>query len=225
MSSILQTLDERIKANEESSSLTENTQQTKTLSFKSTDFTQLINELTKTKNDGNSLYKQKKYDDAIKIYKQGIENFYKESTKVNVEIGHNKQSEEVLLLFKKNLANTALSYYKQGKFEESIQYDLKLIQYDSKYDRAFIRLFKAYKKLNKLAQAVYFSNIFLKFDENVKSKYKNINEEINAAKVKLEKLQNKQKEGVKINLIKIISPIFVLLIAVIMFSLFKKNKK
>lgn len=230
MSSNLPIIDEEIKEKEKLPSLnslikTEKIEQTNITSFKTTDFTILIKELTNSKNEGNSLYKQKKYDDAIKIYKQGVETFNKDSTKVNIEIGYNKQSEEVLLLFKKNLANIALSYYKQGKFEKSIEYDLKIIRYDSKYDRSYIRLFKAYKKLNKLNQAVFFANIFLKFDEITKNKYKNINEEIKDTKNKLEKLQNKEKKKIKFNIIKMIAPIIVLLISIIIFFFFKKSKK
>ena len=230
MSSGLPTLDQEIKTKEKFSTLNniiknEKPEKTSIRSFKTTNFTKLIEELTKTKNDGNSLYKQKKYEEAIKIYKQGIEAFNKEATKVNEEIGYNKQSEEVILLFKKNLANTALSYYKQGKFEDSIQYDLKVIEYDPKYDRSFIRLFKVYRKLNKLNQAIFFGNIFLKFDKKTQNKYKNINEEISATKNTLEKLQRKENEEIKMNIIKIIAPAIILLIAVILFFVFKKRNK
>ena len=230
MSSSLPTLDEEIKTKEKLSTLNniiknEKTEETSIRSFKTTNFTKLIEELTKTKNDGNSLYKQKKYEEAIKIYKQGIEAFNKEATKVNEEIGYNKQSEEVILLFKKNLANTALSYYKQGKFEDAIQYDLKVIEYDPKYDRSFIRLFKTYRKLNKLNQAIFFGNVFLKFNEITKNKYKNINQEINATKNTLEKLQRKENEKIKMNIIKMLTPAFILLIAFILFFVFKKGNK
>ena len=174
----------------------------------------LTEKLATCKNDGNALFKEKKYDEAIKVYKQGIELYDKETQK----------NEEANLLYKKLLANTALSYYKQNKFEDSIQYDLKIIQIDPKYDRAIIRLFKAYDKLNKQSQSLYYADIFEKFDETTKKKYKNIGAEISKVKSKLQKVQNREREKNKNNLIIMIAPVVVLFLAVVLFFVFKKGK-
>ncbi len=228
MTSELPTLNESITSKEKLQTVNDiidNNQKFDPTSLKKTDFTKLIEKLVKSKIEGNALYKQKKYEDAIKIYKEGLESYNKESKDVNREIGYNEQSKEVLDSYKKVLANTALSYYKQGNFEESIKYDLIMIQNDSKYDRSFIRLFKAYTKLNKLSQAVYFAKIFEKFDEGIKKKYKNIDQEIINTTKKLETLQNIEKEKIKSNLIKMVAPLAVLLFAIILYFVLRGKKK
>ena len=199
------TVEDTIKSNEKLSTLNDVVEgKTPSLSEK----------LTKLKNDGNDIFKEKKYDEAIKIYKQGIELYEKESQK----------NDEENLLYKKLLANIALSYYKQNKFDDSIQYDLKILQLDPKYDRSVIRLFKAYDKLNKQSQALSYAEIFEKFDEATKKKYKNIDKEISNVKNKSQKKQNREKENNKNTSMKLVIPVVVLLVAVVLFFVFKKGK-
>ena len=76
------------------------------------DFSKLIEELKKIKDEGNSLYKQKKYDDAKKKYQEGLEKYGKDSFLVNKEKGNNQQCKDVIDLYKKILSNLALCFYK-----------------------------------------------------------------------------------------------------------------
>ena len=92
------------------------------------DFTQLISDLTKIKDEGNALYKKKKIEESEKKYEEGIKLFAKESPLINKERGSNEQCKEVLLLYKKILSNMALSFYKKGNYEKAIEYDLKIIK-------------------------------------------------------------------------------------------------
>ena len=137
-----------------------------------TDFSNLISELTKIKDEGNSLYKEKKIEEAKNKFKEGNDKFEKESSLINKEKENNEQCKDVLLLLKKILSNLALCYYKQGKYKESIEYDLKIIANYPKFGKSIVRLFNAYLRLNNLQQAVYYGDLFLELDQETRDKFK-----------------------------------------------------
>ena len=149
------------------------------------DFSKLISELTKIKNEGNSLYKQKKLDEAKKIYEEGLEKLKNELSLVNKEIGKNEQCKEVLILYKKILSNIALCYYKQENYEKSIEYDLKIIQEDPKFGKSIVRLFISYSKINKITQAILYGDLFLDLDQATKDKFKDFEKKIQDEKLKI----------------------------------------
>ena len=125
------------------------------------------------------------------------------------------------------MSNLSLCYSKTEKYQESINLDLTIISFDPNYDKSYVRLFKNYKQLNKIAQAVYFGDILLKFDEETKNKYKDEIAEIEEEKKKLQaeydKIRAEERKKMLKNFVKYAVPIAILLVAVgIYFFIFKK---
>ena len=190
---------------------------------KKTDFSNLILELTKAKNEGNSLYKQKKLDDAKKIYEEGLEKFAKESSLINKEKSSNEQCNEVLLLHKKILSNLALCYYKQGDYEKEIEYDLKIISEDPKFGKSIVRLFNSYSRTNKIQQAANYGDLFLELDQETRDKFKGIQTKVQDEKQKLKKILKEEKDKIKKEFAKYGIPALILLLAILIFLLVRKK--
>ena len=190
-----------------------------------TDFSNLISELTKIKDEGNSLYKEKKIEEAKNKFKEGNDKFEKESSLVNKEKENNEQCKDVLLLLKKILSNLALCYYKQGKYKESIEYDLKIISNYPKFGKSIVRLFNAYLRLNNLQQAVYYGDLFLELDQETRDKFKGTQTKVQNEKIKLKKIQKEEKEKIKKDFVKFTVPGLVLLLGILFFLLFRKSNK
>ena len=188
-----------------------------------TDFSNLISELTKIKNEGNSLYKEKKLDEAKKKYEEGLEKYGKESSLINKEKGNNDQCNEVLLLHKKILSNLALCYYKQENYEKAIEYDLEIIAENPKYGKSIVRLFNSYSRINKIAQAVYYGDLFLELEQETKDKFKDIQNKIQDEKQKLKTIQKQEKEKIKKEFIKYGVSALILFLAVLIFLFFRKK--
>ena len=190
-----------------------------------TDFSNLISELTKIKDEGNSLYKEKKIEEAKNKFKEGNDKFEKESSLINKEKENNEQCKDVLLLLKKILSNLALCYYKQGKYKESIEYDLKIISNYPKFGKSIVRLFNAYLRLNNLQQAVYYGDLFLELDQETRDKFKGTQTKVQNEKIKLKKIQKEEKEKIKKDFVKFTVPGLVLLLGILFFLLFRKSNK
>ena len=188
-----------------------------------TDFSNLISELTKIKNEGNSLYKEKKLDEAKKKYEEGLEKYGKESSLINKEKGNNEQCNEVLLLHKKILSNLALCYYKQGNYEKAIEYDLKIISEDPKFGKSIVRLFNSYSRTNKIQQAANYGDLFLELDQETRDKFKGTQGKVQAEKQKLKRILKEEKDKIKKEFAKYGIPALVLLLAVLIFLLFRKK--
>ena len=188
-----------------------------------TDFSNLISELTKYKDEGNALYKEKKIEEAKNKFKEGYEKFEKESSLVNKERENNDQCKDVLLLTKKLLSNLALCYYKQGKYKESVEYDLKIIADHPKFGKSIVRLFNAYSKLNKIQQAVYYGDLFLELDQETRDKFKGTQTKVQDEKLKLKKIQKEEKDKIKKDFAKFAVPGLVLLLGILIFLLFRKK--
>ena len=193
------------------------------ISSSKTDFSNLTSELIKIKNEGNSLYKQKKLDDAKKIYEEGLEKLKKELSLVNKEIGKNEQCKEIFILYKKILSNIALCYYKQENYEKAIEYDLKIISQDPKFGKSIVRLFNSYSRINKIAQAVYYGDLFLELEQETKDKFKDIQNKIQDEKQKLKTIQKQEKEKIKKEFIKYGVSALILFLAVLIFLFFRKK--
>ena len=189
------------------------------------DFSNLISELTKIKDEGNSLYKEKKIEEAKNKFKEGNDKFEKESSLINKEKENNEQCKDVLLLLKKILSNLALCYYKQGKYKESIEYDLKIISNYPKFGKSIVRLFNAYLRLNNLQQAVYYGDLFLELDQETRDKFKGTQTKVQNEKIKLKKIQKEEKEKIKKDFVKFTVPGLVLLLGILIFLLFRKSNK
>ena len=141
----------------------------------------------------------------------------------------NPHNKELISLSIKILSNLSMCYIKIGKYQESIDLDLRIISIDPNYDKSYARLFRNYLKLEKKEQALYFGKLLLKFEEETKKKYKediekinNLEKEINAD-LELKKAR-KRKETCN-SIIKYSFPIFLILVAVGMYYVVFKTKK
>jgi hypothetical protein len=183
----------------------------------------IIKELNLIVLNGNELFKKKLYDEAITKYKEGYDIINKELLEINRNItmyNHNPQIEEFNHESVKLMSNLSLSYLKKDKYKESIELDSKIISLSPKYDKACVRLFKSYLKLNKKAEAVYFGGLLIKnFSKDIIDKYKNlipkIEEEIKNLENEEKIEKEMQKREKKKNFLKYTLPIIILFITIV----------
>jgi len=194
-----------------------------------TDFTELIKEINDLKKEGNELYKNGSLEEAISKYKIAYEKLDKEIPKIDRERDYNPQSSELFTLFIQISQNLSLCYFKTNKYEESIKLDSKIIARDKHYDKSYYRLFQSYLKLDKKAEAVYFGNILLNFDEETKKKYEEVIPIIEETKKILQSeydaIRAKERKEMFKSIAKYAVPIIILIAAfAIYFFVFKKKK-
>ena len=194
-----------------------------------TDFTELIKEINDLKKEGNGLYKNGSLEEAITKYKTAYEKLEKEIPKIDRERDYNPQSSELFTLFIQISQNLSLCYFKTEKYEESIKLDSQIIARDKHYDKSYCRLFQSYLKLDKKAQAVYFGNILLNFDEETKKKYEDVIPIIEETKKTLQAeydaIRAKERKEMCKSIAKYAVPIIILIAAfAIYFFVFKKKK-
>ena len=194
-----------------------------------TDFSELIEEINEMKQAGNELYKQKAFEEAISKYKEAHDKLEKELPKIDKERDYNPQSAELFTLFIQLSQNLSLCYFKTENYEESIKLDRQIISRDNNYDKAYFRLFKSHMKLGKKAEAVYFGNHLLGFDEETKKRYEEtipeIEEEKKALQAEYDAIRAKErKENLK-TIAKYAIPIVILVGAfLVYFFMFRKKK-
>ena len=181
------------------------------------------------KKSGNEKFKDKQIEEASKIYKEAYEKLEKELPKIDKERDYNPQSSDLFTLFIQLSQNLSLCYFKTEKYDESINVDQKIIARDKNYDKAYFRLFKSYLKQGKKAQAVYFGNFLLGFDEETKKKYEEIIPEIEQTKKSLQEeydaIRAKQRKEMMKSIAKYAIPIIVLIGAfAIYFFMFRKKR-
>ena len=194
-----------------------------------TDFTELIKEINDMKKSGNEKFKDKQIEEASKIYKEAYEKLEKELPKIDKERDYNPQSSDLFTLFIQLSQNLSLCYFKTEKYDESINLDQKIIARDKNYDKAYFRLFKSYLKQGKKAQAVYFGNFLLGFDEETKKKYEEVIPEIEQTKKSLQEeydaIRAQQRKEMMKSIAKYAIPIIVLIGAfAIYFFMFRKKR-
>ena len=194
-----------------------------------TDFTELIKEINDMKKSGNEKFKDKQIEEASKIYKEAYEKLEKELPKIDKERDYNPQSSDLFTLFIQLSQNLSLCYFKTEKYDDSINLDQKIIARDKNYDKAYFRLFKSYLKQGKKAQAVYFGNFLLGFDEETKKKYEEIIPEIEQTKKSLQEeydaIRAQQRKEMMKSIAKYAIPIIVLIGAfAIYFFMFRKKR-
>ena len=189
---------------------------------KNKDFTNLIDELEKIKNKGNELYKRKQIEEATTKFNEGYQIFIKESPIIYNELYIDKQCENVILIYKKILSNLALCYYIQKNFNKAIEFDLKLIALEPKFAKSIVRLFNSYSKINKCQQSVYYGELFLELNEEVKNKFNGMEIKVEEEKVKLSKLQKEEESRIKKGILIFYGYIFILFFSLIYHYIFKK---
>jgi tetratricopeptide (TPR) repeat protein len=188
-----------------------------------TDFSDLISELTNIKNEGNSLYKSKKIEEAKNKFKEGYDRYLKELPLINKEKENNEQCKEVLLLAKKILSNLALCYYKQENYKEAINYDLKIIAEYPKFGKSIVRLFNSYKKIKEIQQAVFYGDLFLELDQETRDKFKGTQAKVQNEKKAFKELEEAEQTKMKKEFAKYAFPGIILLLGILFFLLFKKK--
>ena len=189
---------------------------------KNTDLTNLIDELEKIKNKGNEMYKRKQIEEATTKFNEGYQIFIKESPVIYNELYINKQCENVILIYKKILSNLALCYYMQKNFNKAIEFDLKLLALEPKFGKSIVRLFNSYSKINKCQQAVYYGEIFMDLNYEIRKKFNGMEKKLEEEKVKLSKLQKAEENRIKFFIFIIYGPIFILFLSFLCFYIFKK---
>lgn len=185
------------------------------------DFSDLMAELKDLNLEGNALFKQSKLEEAKNKFLQGDEKFAQESEKIYKLFTNNDQVDQILSLYKYFLSKIAECYFQQKNYKDAIVYDLKLICLEPKNYEAIYRLFISYSKIEKTQQAVYYGEIFLDFDENIKNKFKNAEDEIEKEKLKLKQIQRNGKKTFNFILINII---FIIVASYVMMLFFNKKK-
>ena len=188
-----------------------------------TDFSDLIKELTNIKNEGNDLYKSKKIEEAKNKFKEGYDRYLKELPLINKEKENNEQCKEVLLLAKKILSNLALCYYKQEKYKEAINYDLKILEEYPKFGKSIVRLFNSYKRIKDIQQAVFYGDLFLELDQETRDKFKGTQTKVQNEKQAFKKHRDEEQAKIKKEFGKYALPGIVLLLAILFFLLFRKK--
>ena len=194
-----------------------------------TDYTELINEINKKKDEGNEEFKKGYIEGALSKYKEAYEKLEKEWPNIDKERDYNPQSSELLTLLIKLSQNLSLCYFKLENYEESIKLDQQIIARDKNYDKSYARLFQSYLKQGKKQQAVYFGIFLLGFDEETKKKYEEVIPEIEEAKKDLQAeydaIRAKERKEMLKSFAKYAIPIVILIAAfAIYFFVFKKKK-
>ena len=180
----------------------------------------LINELKTIKNEADSLYQNNKIEESKNKFLEAFNLYEKESSKVINEYYEDNNINELNNIYKNILSNLALCYYNQNDYKDAIIYDLKFIALEPKNVDCIIRLFYSYSKLNKYLQAVFFGDVFLDLEYEIKNKVEDISPKIIEEKKKLKKFQ---ENYVRKNLLKIFGSILIIILPIILFYLFKKN--
>ena len=150
----------------------------------------ILSELKKTKDEGNVLYENNNLEEAKNVFLKGYNLFHEEISVIN-----NSHSEDIMneiyIEYKKILSKLAKCYYKQEKYEDSIIYDLKLIELEPKNCKSLARLFYSYSKLNKCQQAIFYGEIIMDLSDDGKNKFVDISKKVIEEKNKLSKIQEK----------------------------------
>lgn len=188
-------------------------------------YSDLHRDLTKSKDEGNALYKESKIEEAKDKFKEGYKKFERDYPKLNEDSMSNEENKEILLLGKKILSNLALCFYKQGKYSEAIEYDRKLLQSYPKFGKSIVRLFNCYSKLNKIQQAVYYGELFLELDQETRNKFKGTQDKVKKEQLKLKEIQKEEKDKIKKDFGKYVFPLVILCLAALGYLLSRKNEK
>ena len=181
----------------------------------------LINELKNINNEANLLYKNKKIEETKNKFLEAYNLFEKESSKIFNEYYEDDNINELNIIYKNILSNLALCFYSQEKYKDAIIYDLKFIAIEPKNVDCIIRLFYSYSKLNKYLQAVFYGDVFLDLEAEIKNKVEDISPKIIEEKKKLKKFR---ENFVRKNILKqLFTSILIILLAIILFYIFKKK--
>lgn len=179
------------------------------------DLDNLLNELSKLKNEATLLYKNNKIEEAINKYIEIYKILKKELPKIHIDYSYSYKYDEIMLLYRKILSKLALCYYIEGNYTEAIKYDLKVITLEPKNVKSIVRLFNSYSKNNKCLQAVYYGKLFKDLDIDLKNKFKGMDKIIEEEEIKLKKMQ-------ECNIIKYFISLLIFFLAILLYYIIKK---
>ena len=179
----------------------------------------IINDLKKIKEEGNSLYKNNKIEEATNIFLKGYNLFQKEINDINNDIPEDITN-DLFKIYKKILSKLSKCYFKKEKYNDAITYDLKIIELEPKFYKSLARLFYSYSKLNKCQQAIFYGEIILDLNVDMKNKFVDIKKNVKEEKMKLSKIQ--QKSFIK-NIIIFLGSVSIVFLAVFSSFYIKNN--
>ena len=179
----------------------------------------ILSELKKIKDEGNVLYENNNLEEAKNVFLNGYNLFHKE-IKVIDNANLENIMNEIFIEYKKILSKLAKCYYKQEKYEDSIIYDLKLIELEPKNCKSLARLFYSYSKLNKCQQAIFYGEIIMDLSDDGKNKFMDISKKVIEEKNKLSKIQ--EKEFLK-HIFIAFGSVTVIILAAFLFYILKNN--
>jgi tetratricopeptide (TPR) repeat protein len=179
----------------------------------------ILSELKKIKDEGNVLYENNNLEEAKNVFLNGYNLFHKE-IKVIDNANLENIMNEIFIEYKKILSKLAKCYYKQEKYEDSIIYDLKLIELEPKNCKSLARLFYSYSKLNKCQQAIFYGEIIMDLSDDGKNKFMDISKKVIEEKNKLYKIQ--EKEFLK-HIFIAFGSVIVIILAVFLFYILKNH--
>ena len=179
----------------------------------------ILSELKKIKDEGNVLYENNNLEEAKNVFLNGYNLFHKE-IKVIDNANLENIMNEIFIEYKKILSKLAKCYYKQEKYEDSIIYDLKLIELEPKNCKSLARLFYSYSKLNKCQQAIFYGEIIMDLSDDGKNKFMDISKKVIEEKNKLSKIQ--EKEFLK-HIFIAFGSVTVVILAAFLFYILKNN--
>jgi tetratricopeptide (TPR) repeat protein len=179
----------------------------------------ILSELKKIKDEGNVLYENNNLEEAKNVFLNGYNLFHKE-IKVIDNANLENIMNEIFIEYKKILSKLAKCYYKQEKYEDSIIYDLKLIELEPKNCKSLVRLFYSYSKLNKCQQAIFYGEIIMDLSDDGKNKFMDISKKVIEEKNKLSKIQ--EKEFLK-HIFIAFGSVTVIILAAFLFYILKNN--
>ena len=214
---------------EEDAPKVENTEKPKEPKPKITsDFSQSISQLKSLKEEGNSLIKTD-LDSALSKYEEGYQLSDKIMETASQEREYNPQVAEIDTVRKQIMSNLALAYFKKENYKKSAELDIKVISMDSKYDKSYARLFKAYAALGNTDQAVYFGNkLKTSFTPETVDKYKDllplIEEEEKKQKKTIDEYKAVERSKTMKSIAKYAVPLLVLVAAGLAYFFFFKKK-
>ena len=215
--------------NEQDAPKVENTEKPKEPKPKiPSDFTQSISQLKTLKEEGNTLIK-KDLDAALSKYEEGYQLSEKVMETASQERDYNPQVAEIDTIRKQIMSNLALAYFKKENYKKSAELDIKIISMDSKYDKSYARLFKAYAALGNTDQAVYFGNkLKTSFTQETVDKYKEllplIEEEEKKQKKTIDEYKAVERSKTMKSIAKYAVPLLVLVAAGLAYFFFFKKK-
>ena len=192
------------------------------------DFSQSISQLKSLKEEGNSLINTD-LDSALSKYEEGYQLSDKIMETASQEREYNPQVAEIDTVRKQIMSNLALAYFKKENYKKSAELDIKVISMDSKYDKSYARLFKAYAALGNTDQAVYFGNkLKTSFTPETVDKYKDllplIEEEEKKQKKTIDEYKAVERSKTMKSIAKYAVPLLVLVAAGLAYFFFFKKK-